>query len=307
MRKKLMIVLCMIMALMMLTACGRKQKATDKTEIIPTQEPSPTPTVEPTPTVTPTPTPTSTPVPTMQPTPTPVTTPTPVQPPAQSSRPKVTKDPTDEAVKVNGNCMFIANYENADLVEWHFVSPDGSLDVSYQVVQSQFPNLKITGGNTKELTLEGIPEAFNGCRIYCKLSNSAGSVNTATALLIVKSSQGYNVPSTQLQGFIGTWTDELTGLCQINISYQNEGSVNVNVSWANSAWARSRWQMSAYIYKEGILVYDSSHFWMETGTDASNYAVSTETFDETGSFYLQDGKLRWYNDQTGQLTVLSRA
>jgi hypothetical protein len=29
--------------------------------------------------------------------------------------------------------MFIARYENADLAEWHFVSPDGSLDVSYAV------------------------------------------------------------------------------------------------------------------------------------------------------------------------------
>ena len=44
----------------------------------------------------------------------------------QSNLPRVTKSPTGETVAVNGSAQFIAKYENADLAEWHFVSPDGS-------------------------------------------------------------------------------------------------------------------------------------------------------------------------------------
>ena len=97
----------------------------------------------------------------------------------QTGLPRVTKDPTDEIVPVNGECMFIARYENADLAEWHFVSPDGSLDVSYAVVQSYFPELRIIGGSSKDLTLQNIPEALNGCHVYCCFTNNAGSVNTS--------------------------------------------------------------------------------------------------------------------------------
>ena len=63
----------------------------------------------------------------------------------------------------------------------------------------------------------------------------------------------------------------------------------------------------AYVYKDGIMVYDSSHFWVETCMDGSNFSVPSEYFDGTGSLYLRDGKLRWYNDLTGRLTVLVRA
>ena len=41
-------------------------------------------------------------------------------------------------------------------------------------------------GDSKDLTLSGIPQALNGCRVYCKFSNSAGSVKTASAIITVK-------------------------------------------------------------------------------------------------------------------------
>lgn len=286
MNKKLFLILCIALSLLMLTACGRKQKTPEKI---------PVDTSTPMPTAIPTPIPTATPSPTPEPTKAPVSTPTPVQIPL----PKISKEPADETVTANGRCTFIAQCDNAALAEWHFISPDGSLDVSYSVVQNQFPALKITGGNTKELKLEGVPELFNGVRVYCKFSNEAGTVNTSSAKITVKSV----APTALHHGFVGNWVDELSGLCQINISYQTEGSVNANVFWANSEFVRSRWQMTAYVYKEGVMLYDSSHFWLETCTDGVSYTTSAESFDGTGSLYLQDGKLHWYNDQTGQLTV----
>lgn len=299
MKKKLFIFICLILALT-LTACGRRQKAPEEVPVEPAETVTPAPTATPTPI--PASTPTPSPSPTVQPTPTPAPISTPK--PVPYSLPRITKDPTTETVTVNGSCLFIAQCENASCAEWHFLSPDGSLDVGYQAVQSQFPDLTVIGGSTNELTLNGVPEIFNGCKVYCKFSNSAGSVSSAPALLTVTSAQAYTAPTAQHQGFIGSWVDEATGSCRINISHCTEGSVNVDVSWANSAWSRSRWQMMAYVYKDGIMVYDSSHFWIETCMDGSNYSVSSESFDGTGSLYLQDGKLHWYNDLTGQLSVL---
>lgn len=286
MKMKLFIIVCLMLAIM-LTGCGRKSKADDKSKSVPTATPAPTATVPPTPVPTPTPTPT--------PTATPIATPAPVQIPL----PKISKEPVDATVTVNGSCTFTAQCDHADLAEWHFVSPDGSLDVGYLVVQNQFPTLKITGGNTNELTLNGIPEMFNGVKVYCKFSNSTGSVNTAFALITVKSA----APIAMHHGFVGSWVNEATGLW-IDISYKTEGSVDVNVCWSNSPWQRSHWQMMAYVYKDGIMVYDSCHFWIETGIDGADYAISAESYDGTGSFYIEDGKLHWYNDIIGQLTVL---
>ena len=175
--------------------------------------------------------------------------------------------------------------------------------MGYQAVQAQFPALKIKGGSTKELTLDEIPEGFNGCKVYCKFSNSTGSVDTTPATITVKSA----APTVLHHGFVGNWIDEATGLCQINISYKTEGSVNVNVCWSNSTWQRSRWQMMAYVYQHGIMLYVSCHFWIETSIEGAENLVSSESYDGTGSFYVKDGKLHWYNDLTGQLTVFAPA
>ena len=276
-------IVCLMLAIM-LTGCGRKSKADDKSKSVPTATPAPTATVPPTPVPTPTPTPT--------PTATPIATPAPVQIPL----PKISKEPVDATVTVNGSCTFTAQCDHADLAEWHFVSPDGSLDVGYLVVQNQFPALKIIGGNTNELTLNGVPEMFNGVKVYCKFSNSTGSVNTAFAVISA-------APIALHHGFVGSWVDEATGLW-IDISYKTEGSVDVNICWSNSAWQRSRWQMMAYVYQDGVMVYDSCHSWIETGIDGTEYTILSESYDGTGSFYVKDGKLHWYNDLTGQLTVL---
>ena len=193
MKKKLLLVTCLMLSVMLLTGCGaKKARTTTRQTSVSTVSATPSPTPVPTATPAPTPEPTPVVVPIATPAPTPAYTspPAPVATyapvPAQTGLPRVTKDPTDETVPVNGECQFIARYENADLAEWHFVSPDGSMDVSYAVVQSCFPELRIIGGSSKDLTLQNIPEALNGCHVYCCSTNSAGSVNTAPALITVK-------------------------------------------------------------------------------------------------------------------------
>ena len=50
------------------------------------------------------------------------------------------------------------------------------------------------------------------------------------------------------------------------------------------------------------MAYDDAHAWVESYADG--YIVSDESYGGTGSLYMQDGKLHWYNDVTGQLTGL---
>ena len=79
--------------------------------------------------------------------------------------------------------------------------------------------------------------------------------------------------------------------------------MDVSITWSSSAWERACWNMTANIYKNDIMTYNDGHSWVETYTDDTHYSVSEETFGGTGSFYLENGKLHWVNDQTNENTV----
>ncbi len=135
-----------------------------------TPEPSPTPTPEPSPTPTPEPTPTPTPEPTPEPAP---------------GSPVVTKSPTDETVTEGGSCYFVARYRDATWAVWHFVSPDGSRDLTYEEAQDEFSSMEIIDGMYSTMLLKNIPLAASGWSVYCRYSNRAGFVDTNRALLTV--------------------------------------------------------------------------------------------------------------------------
>ncbi|MBO5556334.1 MAG: hypothetical protein J5927_04040 [Oscillospiraceae bacterium] len=421
MKKKLFVVTCLLLALLTLTACGRRQKNSGAAAIVPAETSAPAATVEPAPvsTVAPVVTPAPTPAPT--PIPTPVPTPAPTPTPAAANLPRVTKSPTDEAVAVNGKCQFVTRYENAKIAEWHFVSPDGTRDLDYLQAQKEFPTLKIIKGYTKDMTLESIPATLNGWKVYCHFSNDSGSVNSASALITVtetgsastpaaaanlprvtksptdetvsvngkcqfvtryenakiaewhfvspdgtrdldylqaqtefptmKIIKGYTkdltleaIPATlngwkvycrfsndsgavnsasalitiagqpqpqsaaaaspQRSGFEGRWAEETAGRCVAVFTYRSEGSMSVSVTWQSSAAKRALWAMTANTYKNDILTYSDGHYWVETYTDDTNFTVTEESFGGTGSFFIQDGKLHWVNDQTKEETIL---
>lgn len=337
MRKKTVFVLFLVMAAMLLAGCGLSRKGngpdTSAPEAAVPATPAPTPVPAATPTQEPTPVPTeapvipaqtsapapvipvSTPMPTSVPvvpavTPTPVpvfSTAAPVSTPVPTNLPRITKDPTDERVQVNGKCQFVTRYENAVLAEWHFVSPDGSRDINYKDIQNEFRALKVVNGYTKDLTLENIPLEMNGWRVYCRFSNNAGAVNSGSALItVIPGATGASAPvsvPTEHRGFEGRWAEETAGRCTIEFSYRGEGSVNADISWSSSAWERARWNMSADIYRNDIMIYQDGHHWVETYSDDSTYTITDETYGGTGSFYIENGKLHWHNDQTGEEAV----
>ena len=119
-----------------------------------------------------------------EPTPTPsLETPKPETP----APPKVTKSPTSETVNEGGSCYFVAKQENAIWATWHFVSPDGALDYSYDTIGSEFPSLQVIDGAYSTMQLKNIPAGMNGWRVYCRFSNNEGYNNTGSASIYVNS------------------------------------------------------------------------------------------------------------------------
>ena len=222
--------------------------------------------------------------------------------------PRVTKSPTDETVDEGGSCLFLAKYENAELAVWHFVSPDGQTDMTYEAAQTAFPTMEILNGMYSNLQLRNIPYAANGWKVYCRYSNTgAGYVDTAMAKITVIPGQNRGAaaaPAVLRAGFGGNWADEATGLCQILFTYRDESSWYVGILRRDTSGRRDCWNMTATVYSEGVLVYEDGYHWAETYSNDNSYEKSDETWYGTGSFYIENGRLHWYNAQTGEETVL---
>ena len=77
------------------------------------------------------------------------------------------------AVEEGGACLYIATADNADSLEWHFVSPDGSRDLDYAQAANEFPTLEIINGYASTMQLKSIPAALNGWKVYCRFSNNS--------------------------------------------------------------------------------------------------------------------------------------
>lgn len=229
--------------------------------------------------------------------------------------PRVTKSPTDETVEEGGSCLFLAGYENAEYAVWHFVSPDGQTDMTYEAAQTAFPTMEIRNGMFSNLQLSNIPYAADGWKVYCRYSNTdAGYVDTAMARITVipvlarQNAQAQtDYPVAQRADFEGNWADTTDGRCQILFTYRDENSLNVGILWRDLSGRRDCWNMTATVYSEGVLVYNDGHYWAEVYSNDNSYAVADETWNGTGSFYFENGRLHWYNAQTGEEVTLRAA
>ncbi len=180
--KKITLSILLILLVCILIGCNHNQKILapiPTSELITTPSPTVLPTFTPIPTVQPTPMPT----PTIQPTPT--LTPIPPTPSPTPLLPIILKSPTSEIVEEGGSCYFVARYDNATVAVWHFVSPDGQVDMTYINAQKVFSPVEIINGMYSTMQLKNIPYSLNGWKVYCRYSNDNGSTNTGIAYITV--------------------------------------------------------------------------------------------------------------------------
>ncbi|MCR5136920.1 MAG: hypothetical protein K6C12_07460 [Oscillospiraceae bacterium] len=253
-----------------------------------------------TPTPTPRPTPTPTPVPVTAPTPTPTPTP---------KLPVVTKSPTDETVMEGGSCWFIARYENAKWAVWHFVSPDGQTDMTYEAMMKLVPSMEIKGGDISNLQLKNIPLEANGWRVYCRYSNDNGYVDTGRALISVyKNPNPTPTPGTgtgtgteqvlTVNSFPGHWTESSVGLGTVDISQDQSGNIfQVEAEWRESAEARMVWTMTAVSFESGRLDYSDCECVRQFFASDGMYYLEPVYSRGTGHFtFNANGRLVWNSD-----------
>ena len=334
--RKIAAILSFVLVFALLASCSLGKPAptpTPEPTPSPTPEPTPTPTPEPTPIPTPVPTPTPTPTPTPKPTPTPTPVPTPSPTPVPTPEPEglpiITKHPADETVQEGTFCYFLARYEDAVFAEWHFVSPDGTRDLTYQEAEQEFPTMEIYNGMYSNLLLKKIPYEANGWKVYCRYSNKIGYRDTDMATLTVtkaetpeilaapaetpapvptattpvESSETANALSNApvvagSDAFSGRWAEEIAHRGVITIEKTDGNSYAISVSWSSSAFQVETWTMTATAGDDGVLHYENGIHSVETYSDEMTKTVETRYEDGSGQFSVgADGKLVWIDEK----------
>ncbi len=127
-------------------------------------------------------------VPAVTPVPAPVPTPAPAPAPAPVpvlNPPVVTMNPGNVTVVEGGTCTVSARYSNAIWAVWHFVSPDGTRDLTYDEMSRLVPTMSVENGMYSDMTLRNVTLGLNGWKVYCRYSNNDGYTNTAMAYVTV--------------------------------------------------------------------------------------------------------------------------
>ena len=237
--------------------------------------------------------------------------------------PKITKSPTGESVQAGGSAWFVAKHEGAIWAVWHFVSADGTRDLSYTDASTAFPTLKIIGGDQSTMQLQNIPVDLNGWKVYCAFRNNVGTANTESAQISV-SGTGINpqniipdnsssgtviVSNNNSQGFDGSWAGEIPAdRCRLTMTNIGEGRFSVEVRWSDSAFSSAVWRMTADATGYNTLTYSNCEYCIETYSDATHYTVSNQAGGGTGSLSLtEQGKLQWKDSLSGNNVIFTRS
>ena len=114
------------------------------------------------------------------PAPAPAPTPAPVPHP-----PVVTMNPGNVTVTEGGSFTVSARYSNAIWAVWHFVSPDGTRDLTYEEMARLVPTMTVENGMYSDMTLRNVTLGLNGWKTYCRYSNNDGYTNTSMAYITV--------------------------------------------------------------------------------------------------------------------------
>ena len=103
------------------------------------------------------------------------------------SPPIIASHPESISVKKGGAASFSSDGRNYNIRTWHFVSPDGKTDITYDQAAKRFSSLNPGSANDNQIKLDNITTSLNGWKVYCRYSNAYGSTDTRSAYIHVKS------------------------------------------------------------------------------------------------------------------------
>ena len=95
--------------------------------------------------------------------------------------------------------------------------------------------------------------------------------------------------------FTGSYTEPVSGRCNIVIEALDGDEHKINVRWAASAYQSGNWEMNATYYDStGLLEYTGATYYVRTYSDEVNYTDEVMYTDGAGEFWFEeDGTLGW--------------
>ena len=238
--------------------------------------------------------------------------------------PTVTKSPTDETVEPGGSCWFVAKYENAVYAEWHFVSPDGLMDVDYSRINSLFPGLEVTKGYASTTQLKNIPADMNGWKAYCLFTNNIGTTKSGAATIYVRSAakttQTQTPPNLRQTGTGQTTFNQTQTLTSADpyagtyvcgraamIIRGGPQVYSVEVNWGSSYAEHSTWNFSGSFGSNGVLNYTGASRINVLYTDQTHHSDTLVYSDGSGSLVWSNGVIIWIDNKENAADGMSFA
>ena len=240
--------------------------------------------------------------------------------------PKVTKSPTGETVAEGGSAYFVSNHDGTAIwAVWHFISPDGTRDLTYSDAANEFPSLQILNGDRPTLQLKNIPASLNGWRVYCAYRNNIGSSNSSAALITVT---GQPAPASNTNPtpvttpapnsnptvitapvstttpeqdaiysaiYNGTYVESVAKRAFITIS-GGPTTFNVAISWPNGYTESSTWTFSGSFDGRAVLNYSNCTKVTTTYNESGSGSAVTNYTNGTGYIQMTDYGLIWVDN-----------
>ena len=104
------------------------------------------------------------------------------------SRPKITKQPESATTDKKGTVTFsIKTSGTVEVISWHFVSPDGSTDVTGKKLSAAVEGVKVKDNKTngKSITLKNVPESMHGWAVYAHVNGNGYKLDSERAYIYV--------------------------------------------------------------------------------------------------------------------------
>ena len=100
----------------------------------------------------------------------------------------ITEQPETQTVEAGGKVSFSLKATGAGNsgITWHFVSPDGTEDVTGRKLEARFRGLKVQAPNTLKITLQKVPEEMHGWTVFCHIGKAGAGVDSEEAQLLIE-------------------------------------------------------------------------------------------------------------------------
>lgn len=102
-----------------------------------------------------------------------------------AAAPVITSQPETVSVTAGGKVTYSVRAKNIGGLTWYFVDPATGEKASAKHIREIFPDLKVPKTNSKDLTLQNVPEAMHGWTLYCHITKGRQEVDSDPVTILI--------------------------------------------------------------------------------------------------------------------------